>query len=194
MATVRELATKRKNILLNMKSEEMSAYLETLVTLYYESYLEQDLEKHLAVNKLIEEAVEVYERTGYNNTSKNELIFKLNRANELLGITLEEKDKLKLELSKVIVENGLENYINKIMFSNSILRRLIESYEKEPSGTLASTIKDIVERVETELLGIKYLLDNRQEVYNSIYTEEYEILAEEYSIFQDSQKKINSFK
>ena len=194
MATVRELATKRKNILLNMKSEEMSAYLETLVTLYYESYLEQDLEKHLAVNKLIEEAVEVYERTGYNNTSKNELIFKLNRANELLGITLEEKDKLKLELSKVIVENGLENYINKIMFSNSILRRLIESYEKEPSGTLASTIKDIVERVETELLGIKYLLDNRQEVYNSIYTEEYEILAEEYSIFQDSQKKINNFK
>ena len=80
------------------------------------------------------------------------------------------------------------------MFSNSILRRLIESYEKEPSGTLASTIKDIVERVETELLGIKYLLDNRQEVYNSIYAEEYEILAEEYSIFQDSQKKINSFK
>ena len=48
--------------------------------------------------------------------------------------------------------------------------------------------------VETELLGIKYLLDNRQEVYNSIYAEEYEILAEEYSIFQDSQKKINSFK
>lgn len=54
------------------------------------------------------------------------------------------------------------------MFSNSILRRGIESYEKEPSGTLVSTIKDIVERVETELLGIKYLLDNRQEVYNSI--------------------------
>ena len=194
MANINSIERDKRNIIKNFSNEEMSTYLETLTVLYYESYLEQDLEKHLAVNKLIKEAVELYEAEGYNNTSKNELIFKLNKANELLGITLEEKDKLKLELSKVIVENGLENYINKIMFSNSILRRLIESYEKEPSGTLASTIKDIVERVETELLGIKYLLDNRQEVYNSIYTEEYEILAEEYSIFQDSQEKINSFK
>ena len=194
MANINSIERDKRNIIKNFSNEEMSTYLETLTVLYYESYLEQDLEKHLAVNKLIKEAVELYEAEGYNNTSKNELIFKLNKANELLGITLEEKDKLKLELSKVIVENGLENYIDRIMFSNSILRRLIESYEKEPSGTLASTIKDIVERVETELLGIKYLLDNRQEVYNSIYAEEYEILAEEYSIFQDSQKKINSFK
>ena len=194
MANINSIERDKRNIIKNFSNEEMSTYLETLTVLYYESYLEQDLEKHLAVNKLIKEAVELYEAEGYNNTSKNELIFKLNKANELLGITLEEKDKLKLELSKVIVEKGLENYIDRIMFSNSILRRLIESYEKEPSGTLASTIKDIVERVETELLGIKYLLDNRQEVYNSIYAEEYEILAEEYSIFQDSQKKINSFK
>ena len=79
------------------------------------------------------------------------------------------------------------------MFSNSILRRLIESYEKEPSGTLASTIKDVAERVETELLGIKYLLTDRPEVYTSVYAEEYEILAEEYSIFKNLQKKINSF-
>lgn len=194
MANINSIERDKRNIIKNFSNEEMSTYLETLTVLYYESYLEQDLEKHLAVNKLIKEAVELYEAEGYNNTSKNELIFKLNKANELLGITLEEKDKLKLELSKVIVENGLENYINRIMFSNSILRRLIESYEKEPSGSLASTIKDIVERVETELLGIKYLLANRQEVYNSIYAEEYEILAEEYSIFQDSQKKINIFK
>ena len=194
MANINSIERDKRNIIKNFSNEEMSTYLETLTVLYYESYLEQDLEKHLAVNKLIKEAVELYEAEGYNNTSKNELIFKLNKANELLGITLEEKDKLKLELSKVIVEKGLENYIDRIMFSNSILRRLIESYEKEPSGTLASTIKDIVERVETELLGIKYLLDNRREVYNSIYAEEYEILAEEYSIFQDSQEKINSFK
>lgn len=194
MANINSIERDKRNIIKNFSNEEMSTYLETLTVLYYESYLEQDLEKHLAVNKLIKEAVELYEAEGYNNTSKNELIFKLNKANELLGITLEEKDKLKLELSKVIVESGLENYIDRIMFSNSILRRLIESYEKEPSGSLASTIKDIVERVETELLGIKYLLANRQEVYNSIYAEEYEILAEEYSIFQDSQKKINSFK
>lgn len=194
MATIRSIKKEKQNIIKNFKPEEMTAYLENLVAIYYETFLEQDLEKHLAVNKLIEEAVELYEKAGYNNTSKNELIFKLNKANELLGKSLEEKEKLKVDLSKVIVENGIENNINRIMFSNSILRRLIESYEEEPSGTLASTIKDIVERVETELLGIKYLLDNRQEVYNSIYAEEYEILAEEYSIFQDSQKKINSFK
>lgn len=193
MANIKTIETEKKVVISRFKPEEMSAYLETLVNLYYESYLEQDLEKHLAVNKLIEEAVEVYERTGYTNTSKNELIFKLNKANELLGITLEEKDELKIELSKVIVENGLDEKINKIMFSNSILRRLIESYEKEPSGTLASTIKDVAFRVESELIGIKFLLKNKHDIYNSIYAEEYEILAEEYSTFQDLQKKINSF-
>lgn len=194
MANINSIERDKRNIIKNFSNEEMSTYLETLTVLYYESYLEQDLEKHLAVNKLIKEAVELYEAEGYNNTSKNELIFKLNKANELLGITLEEKDKLKLELSKVIVESGLENYIDRIMFSNSILRRLIESYEKEPSGTLASTIKDVAFRVESELIGIKFLLKNKHDIYNSIYAEEYEILAEEYSIFQDSQKKINSFK
>lgn len=193
MATIDSVEHKKKEIIRKFKPEEMTVYLESLTVLYYESYLEHDLEKHLAVSKLIKEAVELYEAEGYDNTSKNELIFKLNKANELLGITLEEKDKLKLELSKVIVENGLENYINRIMFSNSILRRLIESYEKEPSGTLASTVKDVAERVETELLGIKYLLTDRPEVYTSDYAEEYEILAEEYSIFKNLQKKINSF-
>ena len=79
------------------------------------------------------------------------------------------------------------------MFSNSILRRIIESYEEEPSGTLASTIKDVAFRVESELIGIKFLLGNKHDIYNSIYAEEYEILAEEYSTFQDLQKKINSF-
>ena len=193
MANVNAIERQKKEIIRKFKPEEMTTYLESLVAIYYESFLEQDLEKHLAVNKLIEEAVELYEKEGYNNTSKNELIFKLNKANELLGKSLEEKHKLKVDLSKVIVENGLENNINKIMFSNSILRRLIESYEKEPSGTLASTIKDVAERIESHIIGIKFLLENKHEIYNSIYAEDYEILEEEYSIFKNLQKKINSF-
>ena len=181
-----------KNVV--FKPEEMTVYLESLIALYYESYLEQDLEKHLRVNKLIEEAVELYEAEGYNKTSKNEVIFKLNKANELLGITLEEKDKLKVELSKVIVENGLDNKINSVTFSNSILELLLESYEKESSGTLASTIKEVAYRMESHNLGSKLLLENKHEVYNSIYTEEYEILKEEYSTLERLVKKCNSLK
>lgn len=193
MANVNSIERQKKNIIRNFKPEEMTAYLETLVSLYYETFLEQDLEKHLAVNKLIEEAVELYEKEGYNNTSKNEVIFKLNKANELLGITLEEKDNLKVELSKVIVENGLDNKINSMMFSNSILKLLLESYEKEPSGTLASTIKEVAYRIKSHNFGTKLLLENKQEFYSSIYAEEYEILKEEYSTLEDLVKKINSF-
>lgn len=192
MANIKSIENEKKVVISRFKPEEMTAYLESLVTLYYESYLEQDLTKHLAVNKLIEEAVEIYEAEGYNNTSKNELIFKLNKANELLGITLEEKEKLKVDLSKVIVENGIENNINRIMFSNSILRRLIESYEEEPSGTLASTIKEAAYRIESHNFGTKLLLEDRSEIYNSIYAEEYEILKEEYSTLEDLVKKSNS--
>ena len=192
MATIRSIEKEKQNIIKNFKPEEMTAYLENLVAIYYETFLEQDLEKHLAVNKLIEEAVELYEKAGYNNTSKNELIFKLNKANELLGKSLEEKEKLKVDLSKVIVENGIENNINRIMFSNSILRRLIESYEEEPSGTLASTIKEAAYRIESHNFGTKLLLEDRSEIYNSIYAEEYEILKEEYSTLEDLVKKSNS--
>ena len=192
MATIRSIKKEKQNIIKNFKPEEMTAYLENLVAIYYETFLEQDLEKHLAVNKLIEEAVELYEKAGYNNTSKNELIFKLNKANELLGKSLEEKEKLKVDLSKVIVENGIENNINRIMFSNSILRRLIESYEEEPSGTLASTIKEAAYRIESHNFGTKLLLEDRSEIYNSIYAEDYEILKEEYSTLEDLVKKSNS--
>ena len=73
MATIRSIKKEKQNIIKNFKPEEMTAYLENLVAIYYETFLEQDLEKHLAVNKLIEEAVELYEKAGYNNTSKNEL-------------------------------------------------------------------------------------------------------------------------
>ena len=187
MATIRSIKKEKQNIIKNFKPEEMTAYLENLVAIYYETFLEQDLEKHLAVNKLIEEAVELYEKAGYNNTSKNELIFKLNKANELLGKSLEEKEKLKVDLSKVIVENGIENNINRIMFSNSILRRLIESYEEEPSGTLASTIKEAAYRIESHNFGTKLLLEDRSEIYNSIYAEEYEILKEEYEKSKEEQ-------
>ena len=192
MATIRSIEKEKRNIIRNFKPEEMSAYLETLVALYYETYLEQDLEKHLEVNKLIEEAVELYESVGYNNTSKNELIFKLNKANELLGVTISEKDSLKVEISKVIVETGLDNKINRIMFSNSILKLLLESYEKEPSGTLASTIKEAAYRIESHNFGTKLLLEDRSEIYNSIYAEEDEILKEEYSTLEDLVKKSNS--
>ena len=192
MATIRSIEKEKQNIIKNFKPEEMSAYLETLVSLYYETYLEQDLEKHLEINKLIEEAVELYESIGYNNTSKNELIFKLNKANELLGVTITEKDSLKVEISKVIVETGLDNKINRIMFSNSILKLLLESYEKEPSGTLASTIKEAAYRIESHNFGTKLLLEDRSEIYNSIYAEEYDILKEEYSTLEDLVKKSNS--
>ena len=194
MVTINVIEKNKNNIVKNLNSYEMEAYIKYLINVLYDSFIEHDKERCLKVKSLIEETTKLFEKEGYSNSIAKELEFRLAKANSFLIQTLEDKQEIIVELTKVIVENGLENYINKIMFSNSILKRLIKSYEEEPSGTLASTIKDVAFNVESELIGIKYLLSDKHEVYNSIYAEEYEILAEEYSILQDSQKKINSFK
>ena len=191
MVNTSSIERNKNKIIRKFKPEEMTAYLESLIVVYYQTFIEQDLEKHLAVSDLIKESVKIYEKEGYDNTEKNEIIFKLNKANELLGKTLEEKDKQKIELSKVIVENSQENYINILFFCNSILRRLLESYEKTPSEELASAVKDVAERVETEVIGIKFFLENKHEVYNSIYAEVYSIIEEEYLALEKQLKQIN---
>ena len=190
MATIRSIEKEKKDIIKNFKPEEMTAYLENLVAVYYESFLEQDLEKHLAVNKLIEEAVEIYESVGYNNTSKNELIFKLNKANELLGKSLEEKHNLNIDLSKVIVENYYSELILEVLHANNVLESLIDSYEKAPSEELASAIKKVAAIEDNRLLRRNYLTEEKNSSY---FSEEIEILKENYSTFENLQKKINSF-
>lgn len=192
MANLNSIEREKRNIIKNFKPEEMSAYLENLVAIYYESYIEQDLEKHLTATKLIEEAVEIYESIGYNNTEKNELIFKLNKANEVLRETLIEKDEL-AKAGRFYLSEWYSNKIDFLIHNNCILRDFIEIYEKAPSEIALENTKHILMNIEMDLAGTKYLLEEKEVPENYPFLEDIEIIREYYSEFLKLQKKINSF-
>lgn len=193
MANIKSIENEKKEIIRNFKPSEMEAYIKSLITILYESFLEQDLEKCSSAKRLIEEATSIYEAEGYVNSLGKELEFRLAKANELLIESVEENTKTKVELSKIIVDNAYYNNILKIYHDNSILKTLIEAYEEKPSEKLASLSKEILFKVESNLVGIKYLLEEKEITENKLYAEELEIIKNEYSNFKILAEKINNF-
>ena len=191
MVNVNSIERNKQQIIKNFNPKEMEAYLKSLVNLYYESFLTQDKEKHLAVTKLIEEAVKIYEAEGYNNTSYNRLVYEVNKANELLTETLIEKEEL-AKAGKYFLSEYYSNKINYLIHNNVILKDLIEVYTEAPSEILLENINHILGNISSDLVGIKILLE--EDVPEDFpFKEDIEILEEYYSIFLDLQKKINSF-
>ena len=193
MVNIRSLENDKANIIKNFKPVEMESYITSLVTILYEAFLEHDLDKCSSAKKLIEEATEIYEKEGYTNSLAMELKIRLAKANELLINTLEEKDSVYLEFSKGIVEEAYSNKIMKVIHNNNILESLIASYEKTPSEELASAIKEVVYLAESDLIGIKFLLEEKEFSENYIFSEEVEILKDYFSTFESLVEKINSF-
>ena len=192
MVSLKSLENEKKDIIKNLKPYEMKAYINYNVNRLYEAYLEGNEEVALASKKNIEEATKLYEAKGYDNSLAIELNLRLAKANEVLVKTLEEKHEQEVELSKVIVANAYDNDIIKVIHNNSILKSLLASYEKRPSEELASAMKDVLFIVESDLLGIKFLLEEKEITENKLYAEEVEILKDYYSTFESLQKKINS--
>lgn len=191
MVNVNSIERDKQQIIKNFNPKEMEAYLKSLVNLYYESFLTQDKEKHLAVTKLIEEAVKIYEAEGYNNTSYNRLVYEVNKANELLTETLIEKEEL-AKAGKYFLSEYYSNKINYLIHNNVILKDLIEVYTEAPSEILLENTKHILGNISSDLVGIKILLE--EDVPEDFpFKEDVEIIEEYYSKFLQLQKKINSF-
>ena len=190
MANVNAIERQKKEIIKNFEPEEFEAYLKSLISLYYETFLEQNKEKHLATEKLIEEAVNVYE-TKYPNTSYNKLVYEVNKANELLTETLIKKSEL-AEAGKYYLSEWYSDKINFLIHNNVILKDLIEIYEKEPSEIALENTKHILGNIEAELIGTKFLLE-KDVPEDYPFKEDLEIIEEYYSQFLKLQKKINSF-
>ena len=191
MVNVNSIERDKQQSIKNCNPEEMEAYLKSLVNLYYESFLTQDKEKHLAVTKLIEEAVKIYEAEGYNNTSYNRLVYEVNKANELLTETLIEKEEL-AKAGKYFLSEFYSNKINYLIHNNVILKDLIEVYTEAPSEILLENTKHILGNISSDLVGIKILLE--EDVPEDFpFKEDVEIIEEYYSKFLQLQKKINSF-
>ena len=124
MVNLKSLENEKKDIIKNFKPEEMDSYITALVTILYESFLEKDFNKCSSVKKLIEEATEIYEAEGYENSLAVELKIRLTKANEVLAETLEAKDKQKVELYKIFVANAYDNNIMNLIHNNNILKSL----------------------------------------------------------------------
>lgn len=192
MANINSIERDKRNIIKNFKPSEMDSYITALTTVLYESFLKKDFNKCSSIKKLIEEATEIYEAEGYSNSIAVELKIRLAKANEVLAETLDSKEKQEIELTKIIVDNSYYNDIVKVIHDKSILESLLASYEKAPSEELASAIKDVLHLVESNLVGIKFLLEEKEFTENTVYTEEVEILKEYYSSVEDLATKINS--
>lgn len=191
MANINSIERDKKNIIKNFKPSEMDSYITALTTVLYESFLKKDFNKCSSIKKLIEEATEIYEAEGYSNSIAVELKIRLAKANEVLAETLDSKEKQEIELTKIIVDNSYYNDIVKVIHDKSILESLLASYEKAPSEELASAIKDVLHLVKSNLVGIKFLLEEKEFTENTVYTEEVEILKEYYSSVEDLATKIN---
>lgn len=198
MVSLKTLENEKKNVIKSFKPEEFEAYLKSLVNLYYESFLAQDKEKHLAVTKLIEEAVKVYE-TKYTNVKYNRLVYEVNKANELLTETLIDKHENEMKLSKQYLANNIGNCYGTLCSSNFVLEKLVECYSKEPSEVMLATIKEVADYMAFDLSEYVFYLNNdfknlkRLEEVNEMFYNLSKFIEEEYSTYTNLLKKINSF-
>lgn len=137
--------------------------------------------------------LKIYEAEGYSNSLAVELKIRLAKANEVLANVLDSKEKQEIELTKIIVDNSYYNDIVKVIHDKSILESLLASYEKAPSEELASAIKDVLYLVESNLVGIKFLLEEKEFSENNVYADEVEIIKDYYSSVVDLAERINNF-
>ena len=140
MVTINVIEKNKNNIVKDLKPYEMEAYIKYLINVLYESFIEHDKERCLKVKSLIEETTKIFEKEGYSNSIAKELEFRLVKANSFLIQTLEDKHEIEIGLTKVIVENNYYNDISKVIHDYTILKSLLDSYEKTPTRVLAKII------------------------------------------------------
>ena len=192
MANIDSLESEKVKIIQGLKPSEMEAYQKNLINNLYEAFLEGNNSKGIASINAIEEATKLYEEKGFSNAYTIELGLRLDKANECLIKTLEEKSEVANFLTNEIIKNLLNNQMELILFSNCILNILIASYEKEPSENLLGTVKAVHEVINLELIFLKSLLE-RSFLYDlEDYSEKVAIIEEAYSTYEKLASKIES--
>lgn len=192
MANIDSLESEKVKIIQGLKPSEMEAYQKNLINNLYEAFLEGNDSKGIASINAIEEATKLYEEKGFSNAYTIELGLRLDKANECLIKTLEEKSEVANFLTNEIIKNLLNNQMELILFSNCILNILIASYEKEPSENLLGTVKAVHEVINLELIFLKSLLE-RSFLYDlEDYSEKVAIIEEAYSTYEKLASKIES--
>ena len=192
MANIDSLESEKVKIIQGLKPSEMEAYQKNLINNLYEAFLEGNNSKGIASINAIEEATKLYEEKGFSNAYTIELGLRLDKANECLIKTLEEKSEVANFLTNEIIKNLLNNQMELILFSNCILNILIASYEKEPSENLLGTVKAVHEVINLELIFLKSLLERSFLYDREDYSEKVAIIEEAYSTYEKLASKIES--
>lgn len=183
----------KKEIIKNFAPVEMEAYIKSLISNLYESFIKQDYDKALASKELIEEASSLYINDGYSNTFTKELEFRLAKANECLINTLEDKAKVESFLHEELSSNLFSNQIETLTYSNGILNILVSAYEKQPTENLLTALKEVHRLIEMELTLTKCLLENNYLVGLVDHKEKIDLIRDSYNRYEKLASKINSF-
>ena len=130
---------------------------------------------------------------GYENSQCVEVGLRLDKANELLCTLLEEKQELKVELSRRLVDEYRNNIIESLMYTNTILEKLLVSWEVDPTGKLGSTIDDLLLYMTNHNFRAKLFLENHN-VDDDIDSESCEIIRDEFCKFNELKDRVELLK
>lgn len=190
---INQINNSKKDIIKNFNSDELEAYIKSLISNLYEAFINTDFDKALASKELIEEVTSLYGNDYNNNLFITELKLRLASANEWLIKTLEEKSKVESFLSEEITKNLFNGQIETLTYSNGILNILVSSYEREPTENLLATVKEVHEVIKLELTFPKVLLESNYFVGLEDHTEKVNTIRELYSTYEKLASKIEGF-
>ena len=188
MTSLSKLEQEKRFALRGLSSQEKKSYMKSLIDNLYTGFMEQDPKKTLNSRELIEETTDEFVRMGYSNSHEIELSLRLQKANELLVKTLEEKDELQMELSKRIVEDYHDRLICDSMFCNTILEHLT-SCECNPSNSVR-WVEPLLVLLENHIYSSKIFLEN----YEGYDKESYEIIKSEIDKFKVLKSELQTLK
>ena len=187
MANINSIESEKKEVIRNMNEKQLQEYYKILISNLYEGFVALDKEKASGSKALIEEATSIYkQKHGYRFIDRMEYHLRLQEANKQLVKALEEKNKLHI----TIVEDFYIKAIDIISIYKTVLEALLDTYEKQPSKELASTMKDILHSGESEIGFKKQLLE--LDKGTECFSEEVDLLNELYSDFETLSVKIKS--
>ena len=188
--TVSSIEKSKKEIISNFNPSEMEAYVKLLVTNLYDAFLELDEGKALMNSKLLKEATDIYTAAGYSNSLTKELEFRLDKANELLAVTLDKKKNI----VEYLLEYMLKIKYDKLLLYNRIIKLFLQEYHISKDECIVSMLKKLV--LEFDVSDIKIYIDENNntasgevEVYDVIL---FEMVVNEYNNFTEMVAEVEA--
>lgn len=186
MASVNSLEREQKEILLNMKSDEIKAYQRLLVKDLYKNFIENpnDTDELLKSKRRIEGNTEILS-SKYGNALEIELGLRLEEANRNLIQILEQDHKL----SEYFIERIHDENILTFKICIKIMEALL-NYNEGTEEDIVSVLKDISKDMKKGLDHILFYINLIESDLDSFESEDY--VVKELIRYGNTFKKLNN--